>query len=276
MKATLLCLLSLLAAISGSVPASPSDDLELYRHYYLRRFPGVHLAEFANGAYAIDRLSRDNWKAIEEFPPYDPMIDEGETLWSTPFANGRSYADCFTGNPAQRKNYPRWDRKRKQVVTLSQAINHCHEENGEPPLPYGHGRIASLLAYMAYESQGQITQTLIPGDEPDALEAYEKGKAFYFRRRGQLNFACTICHLECSGEHLRTETISPSLGQTTGWPTYRSDWGELGTLHRRFQVCNELIRAKPFPLQSEQYRNLEYFLTHMSNGIPYNGPSSRR
>jgi sulfur-oxidizing protein SoxA len=275
MKALLFCLLALLAIVPGSVPASPDDDLKLYQHYYLRRFPGVHLAEFANGAYAIDRLNRDNWLAIEEFPPYDPMIDDGETLWNTPFANGHSYADCFTGNPAQRKNYPRWEPERKQVVTLSQAINDCRKNHGEPALPYGRDQITDLLAYMAYESRGQITRIEIPRNA-GALAAYEQGKAFYFRRRGQLNFACTLCHMESTGQHLRTETISPSLGQTTGWPTYRSEWGELGTLHRRFQVCNELIRAKPFPPQSEQYRNLEYFLTHMSNGIPYNGPSSRR
>ncbi len=276
MKLLLLYSLALLTAASGSAVASPGDDLELYQKYYLRRFPGVHLAEFANGAYAIDRLDRDNWLAIEEFPPYDPMIDEGETLWNTRFANGRSYAECFTGNPAQRKNYPRWDAERKQVVTLSQAINDCRENNSERALPYGRDQIASLLAYMAYESRGQITQVTIPENDRGALAAYQKGKAFYFRRRGQLNYACAMCHMESTGQHLRTETISPSLGQTSGWPTYRSNWGELGTLHRRFQVCNELIRAKPFPLQSEQYRNLEYFLTHMSNGIPYNGPSSRK
>jgi sulfur-oxidizing protein SoxA len=82
--------------------------------------------------------------------------------------------------------------------------------------------------------------------------------------------------MESAGQHLRSDTISPALGQTSGWPTYRSEWGELGTLHRRFALCNRLIRAKPFPYQSRQYRNLEYFLTHMSNGVPYNGPSARK
>jgi sulfur-oxidizing protein SoxA len=57
---------------------------------------------------------------------------------------------------------------------------------------------------------------------------------------------------------------------------YRSKWGELGTLHRRFGGCNKQVRAKPFKPQSEEYRNLEYFLTHMSNGIEFNGPSARK
>lgn len=256
--------------------ASHSEDLQLYRHYFLRRFPGINLEEFANGAYAIDRKSRDNWLAIEDFPSYSPLIDEGGIMWHTPFANGLDYADCFNGNPAQKKHHPHWDKDKGQVITLPLAIDDCRKANGEPPLPYGRGPITRLLAYMAYESRGQITDVEIPEDQPGALAAYAKGKAFYFRRRGQLNFACANCHMESAGQHLRTETISPSIGQTTHWPAYRSQWGESGTLHRRFAICNELIRAKPFDLQSEQYRNLEYFLTHMSNGIPYNGPSSRK
>ncbi len=57
---------------------------------------------------------------------------------------------------------------------------------------------------------------------------------------------------------------------------YRSKWGELGTLHRRFDGCNKQVRAKPFKAQGEEYRNLEYFLTHMTNGMDFNGPSARK
>jgi sulfur-oxidizing protein SoxA len=76
--------------------------------------------------------------------------------------------------------------------------------------------------------------------------------------------------------NVRSDVLSPALGHTTGWPVYRSKWGELGTLHRRFDGCNRQVRAKAFPAQGEEYRNLEYFLTHMSNGIEYNGPSARK
>ncbi len=263
-------------AMAALAVAAPADDHQLYQDYFLRRFPGLFLADFSNGAYAIDKLNRDNWEAIEEFPPYDFAIDDGERLWNTRFPNGGSYADCFDGNPAQSKNYPKWDPVAGQVVSLALAVNDCRRANGAVPLEYGRGEMAVLLAYMAYESRGQITAVRVPDDRPGALAAYNAGKRFYFSRRGQLNFACANCHMESAGQHLRTDTLSPSLGHTTGWPTYRSDWGELGSLHRRFQVCNELIRARPFSLQSPQYRNLEYFLTHMSNGIPYNGPASRK
>ena len=154
------------------------------------------------------------------------------------------------------------------------AINDCRTANGEQPLKYKKGAIADLLAYMSYESRGQVTNVEIPND--DALAAYNNGKTVYFARRGQFNFNCASCHMQSAGQNLRTDILSPALGHTTGWPVYRSKWGELGTLHRRFDGCFKQMRAKPYKAQGEDFRDLEYFLTHMSNGIEYNGPSARK
>lgn len=161
-------------------------------------------------------------------------------------------------------------------MTLPLAINECRVNNGEKPLKYKKGAIASLLAYMSYESRGQTIDVSIPASDADAMAAYEAGKEFYYSRRGQLNLACSHCHVMYSGSHLRTDVLSPAIGHTSGWPVYRSKWGELGTLHRRFDGCNKQVRAKPFPAQGEEYRDLEYFLSYMSNGVDYNGPSSRK
>jgi sulfur-oxidizing protein SoxA len=256
--------------------ATPLEDQEKFQHYYLKKFPKVEKSDFANGVYAIDAAGRENWEAIEEFPPYEPFIDEGRDMWETPFANGKSYSDCFPDGPAQRKNFPHWSKERGMVMTLPLAINECREANGEKPLKYKKGAIASLLAYMAYESRGQEVNVEIPLDDPRALEAYEKGKQFYFARRGQLNFACANCHIQNPGNVLRTETLSPAFGHTTHWPVYRAKWGEMGTLHRRFAGCNEQVRAKAFKAQSEEYRNLEFFFTSMSNGLEFNGPGARK
>ena len=162
------------------------------------------------------------------------------------------------------------------VVTLALAINECREANGEKPLKYKKGKITAILAYMAFHSRGKITNVVVPEDDPRALEAYEKGRQFYFAKRGQLNFACANCHMQNPGMSIRTEVLSPGLGHTTHWPVYRAKWGEMGTLHRRFSGCNKQVRAKPFKAQGEEYRNLEYFLTHMSNGLPLNGPGARK
>jgi sulfur-oxidizing protein SoxA len=273
-KVILMCVA--LAFAAGDVMAAPEQDLKQFRKYFTERFPGIPLQDFANGVYAIDRVSRDSWEAIEEFPPYEPFIEDGEAMWNTPFKNGKTYKDCFPDGPAIKSRYPRWDRKAGQVETLPMALNACRTANGEKPLKYKKGSINKILSYIAYESRGQVTNVNIPSDDPRALEAYEKGKEFYYKRRGQLNFACAHCHLQQSGMKLRSDILSPALGHTTGFPVYRSKWGTVGTLHRRFSGCNKQVRAKPFKAHGEQYRNLEYFLTYMSNGIELNGPSARK
>lgn len=265
-----------LVAASAGVFATPQEDQALWREYFATRFPNVQTDDFVNGVYSIDPIGRENWEAMEEFPPYELAIANGEQQWDTPFANGQTYQDCFPDGPAIAGRYPYWDGERGMVMTLPLAINECRQANGEAPLKYKKGPIAELLAYIAYESRGQITNVEIPADDPRALAAYEAGKSFYFARRGQLNFACYQCHAGNSGTTLRTEILSPAIGHTTHWPVYRSKWGEMGTLHRRFSGCNKQVRAKPFPAQGEEYRNLEYFLTYMNNGLPLNGPGSRK
>ena len=48
---------------------------------------------------------------MEDFPPYEFAVDEGEALFATPFANGKSYADCFAnGGDGIRQNYPYFDK----------------------------------------------------------------------------------------------------------------------------------------------------------------------
>lgn len=274
MKRIVIAALALLA-VPFAVQADPKADLKEYQDYFMRKFPGVPLAEFANGTYAIDADARANWEAIEEFPPYEAAIDDGKKAFEKKFANGKGYGDCFPNKAiAIAQNYPKWDKAQGKVVTLELAVNQCREANGEKPLGYGGGEMANVLAYMAYTSRGKKTNVVVPND-PGALAAYEAGKAFYFARRGQLNFACDTCHFDNAGQLIRSNRLSMAVGQTTHWPAYRSKWNAMGTLHKRFGGCNKQVRAKPFPAQSEEYRNLEYFLTHMSNGIPLNGPGAR-
>jgi sulfur-oxidizing protein SoxA len=269
--------LALAAGMAATAQAAtPEEDREAFRNFYYERFPDVPKEDFINGAYSIDPIGRENWEAIEDFPPYEPFIDAGQEMWETPFANGKTYSDCFPDGPAMKGKFPYWDKEKGMVVTMEWALNKCREDNGEEPLKYKKGPINDIVSYLAYESRGQITNVEIPEDDPRALAAYEAGKKFYYTRRGQLNFSCAHCHLQNAGMRLRTEILSPALGHTTHFPVYRSKWGTVGTLHRRFSGCNEQVRAKAFKAHGEEYRNLEYFLTYMSNGLPLNGPGARK
>jgi len=259
-----------------TVQASPEDDLKAFRAYFLERFPNVPLEDFANGVYAIDAASREQWEAIEEFPPYEIAIEEGQELFNTPFKNGKTYASCFDNGGVGIKNkYPYFNKDTGKVHTLELEVNMCREKNGEQPLKWGKGKLASLVAYMSYTTRGKVIDTKI-GHDPKAIEAYEKGKHFFYARRGQLNMSCAHCHVDNAGNRIRADILSPALGHVSHFPVYRSKWGGLGTLHRRFEGCNKQVRAKPFATQSEEYRDLEYFLTYMSNGIKWNGPGARK
>lgn len=279
MKYTLALIMSAALACVAAIAAgaSPEEDRNAFVNYFHKKFPETPPEDFVNGIYSIDQPSREQWEEIEEFPPYELAISEGETLFNTPFANGKSYGDCFENQgEGIRHKYPYWDKDRSMVVTLELAINECREANGEKPLKYKKGKIAAISAYMAYTSRGNEFNVEIPADDPKAMAAYEAGKEFYYSKRGQLNFACSDCHILGSGTKVRADKLSPSLGHPTHFPVYRSKWGELGTLHRRFAGCNEQVRARPFKPQGEEFRNLEYFLTYMSNGLEVNGPGARK
>lgn len=279
MKASAPKFVILIALLSLSLPnyGSPEQDRQAAQYYFTERFPTLKLQDYADGVYALDPIARDSWRAIQEFPPYEPALEEGERLFKQAFKNTRHYADCFPNQGiAIAQNYPFWDVQKGSVVTLEQAINDCRQQNAEAPLPYQKGPIAKILAYMAWTSRGKLINTQVPIQDPRALKAYEQGKAYYYKRQGQLNFSCANCHTQNAGKYLRSEMLSPMLGHTSHWPTYRLAWGELGTLHRRFLDCLELLRIPLIPAQSEELRNLEYYLSVISQGIALNGPNIRK
>lgn len=267
-----LCVLITVPAVSS---AGPEDDKKAFQQYFKQRFPNLPFDDYINGVYSISPGAREQWMAIEEFPPYQIAIDEGKRLFDAPFKNGQTYGSCFPNNGiGVGDQYPLFDVKRGEVITLSLAVNECRVKNGEEPLPEEKGKLASILSYMAFTTRGKKIDIKVPND-PKAVEAFERGKQSYYTRRGQLNMSCAHCHVDNAGNNLRANLLSPGLGHASHFPVYRSEWGEMGTLHRRFIGCNQQVRAKPFKPQSKEYRELEYYLTYMSNGLTWNGPAAR-
>lgn len=257
--------------------ATPSKDLTEFRDYFKKRFPKTPFNDYINGVYSIDAASREQWEEIEEFPPYELNITKGEQLFNTPFANGKGYADCFpNGGIGIAERYPFFDDASGKVITLESAINACRQSNGEEPLDWQKGAIADISAYMHYTSRGNTINIQVPEDNAAAVAAYERGKNHFYAKRGQLNMACADCHVYYSGNKIRADLLSPALGHVTHFPVYRSKWGGMGTLHRRYGGCNKQVRAKPYKPQSDEYRTLEYFHTYMSNGLESNGPGARK
>ena len=271
-----------LAALMVAVPPvravdaqGPAADAKAFRDYFVSKFPKVKLEDFVNGPYSMNEDMRRQWEEKEQFPPYEFALETGREMFSKPFGNGKTYADCFpNGGIGIRQNYPYFDAKEGKVVTLELALNRCREVNGEAPYSYLKDEMASLTAYMAFTSRGKPFDIKIP-DDPRALAAYENGKRYFYTRRGQLNFSCAGCHVQAPGERLRAEILAPALGILNALPIYRSEWSGMGTTSRRFITCNSQTRAVPLEPQSDEYRDLEYFLSYMSNGLPISGPGAR-
>ena len=76
-----------LVLISTSINASPEEDRELFHDHFKKLFPDTEYSDYKNGVYSIDSSSREQWESIEDFPPYEINVENGEELFNTPFKN---------------------------------------------------------------------------------------------------------------------------------------------------------------------------------------------
>jgi sulfur-oxidizing protein SoxA len=261
-------------AVAAETP-DPVADARAFRDYFTKKFPLVKLEDFVNGPYSMNEDMHRQWEEKEQFPPYEFALEAGKEMFSRPFKNGKTYADCFAnGGIGVRQTYPAFDATEGKVITLELALNRCRQANGEAPYSYVKDEMASLTAYMAFTSRGKPFDIKIP-DDPRARDAFQEGKRYFYTRRGQLNFSCATCHVQSPGERIRAEVLAPALGILNAMPIYRSEWSGMGTTSRRFTTCNSQIRGVPLEPQSDEYRNLEYYLSYVSNGLPISGPGAR-
>ena len=266
----------MVVAAALAATADPAHDRDRFKQVYQDRFPELPLAEFVHGVYAVDARLREQWNEIQDFSPYEFALDEGAEEFAQPFSSGKAYTDCFGDDVAAiAPRYPYFDAAAAEVITLPLAINRCRLDHAEEALPWETGRIAALLAHLAYAARGQELNVELPQSTP-ALAAYESGRRMFFSKRGQLNFSCADCHVQAVGRRLREQTLTPLLGVVNRYPAYWLRWGSMGTLHQRFGGCMELARAAPLPAQSGAFRALEYFLAIMGSGLPIAGPSTQR
>lgn len=247
--------------------ATPEQDRQNLVKFYASKYPDIKAADYVYGALAFDPDSKSQYDSIMDFPPFVSAVEEGKAMWEKPFANGKKYADCFPdGGKNVAGNYPQFDEKSGKVVTFEMAINDCRTANGEEAFKLGDPKtMGTLTAYARTLSDGMMMNVKVEGNGANA--AYEAGKKHFYSRRGQLNFSCATCHVDNAGNRLRSELLSPAVGQATHWPVFRGG-DKLVTLQKRYVGCNKQVRAVPFPVGSEEYNNLEYFHSYISNGLP--------
>lgn len=237
--------------------------------------PVKKIDDFNLGSYAFNSKGKEQYDEIKEMPPYEDAIEEGEALYKKKFANGKSFKDCFP-KPDIAGDYPLFDEKKGEVVTLTSAINNCLVANGEKKWKTTKGKMAKLEAFFANSSKEAGKKVNIKINSKKAAEAYERGKKEYYSQRGYLKMSCATCHVQGAGQRVRAEYMSPLLGQTTHFPVYRLKWEGLGTLERRLKGCNKDQGEKPHKPDSKWMKELIYFMAYMSNGMKIDGPDIRK
>jgi L-cysteine S-thiosulfotransferase len=197
-------------------------------------------------------------------------VSDGQELWDKVDGKaGKSCASCH-GDISSMKGIQFPKRTADgQLINLELQIEQCRTARMQAPaFGYESDPLLALTVAIRNQSRG------LPQSIPEDRAAIAAGEAYFRARRGRFNLACANCHEQSVGKKLRDETVSQ--GQTNGFPTYRVRWEKLGSVHRRFQDCNESIGAEPEPLGSQTYIALEWFLAWRGQGLAIETPSVRQ
>jgi L-cysteine S-thiosulfotransferase len=126
-------------------------------------------------------------------------------------------------------------------------------------------------AYVAFQSRGLPQNASIAGP---ARATFDRGRAFYYARHGQMNISCAQCHDQNWGKRLYAETISQGHGNA--FPGYKLEWQALGSLQRRIRACMFGIRAEMPAYGAAELTEVELFLAWRGQGLPLEAPGVRR
>jgi sulfur-oxidizing protein SoxA len=252
------------------------------------------IAAFASGAtqerpanqYEVDGRKSgylylgEDTRALQDDDFLNPgmfAVEKGRQLWNKiEGAEGKSCASChqdaemtMAGVAAR---YPQYDDDLGRLLNLELRINQMRTEFMKaPPYPYESDDLLALTTFVAYQSRGLPLEVAIDGP---ARPYFERGREFYYTRRGQLDLACAQCHDEQVGAKLRGDVISQ--GQINGFPFYRLLWNSVASRHRMFAWCNTSLRAEPHEYGSEEYLSLELYVAWRGRGLPMEAPAVRR
>ena len=202
---------------------------------------------------------------------------DGEAIWNAKGGgqSSKSCADCHGDAAVSMKGvaarYPAFSAVLNRPVDLEQRINlsRTSDQKAEA-FAFESKELLALTVYVAHQSRGM----------PDAVEEtaqtkpfIEAGRTLFERREGQLNLSCAQCHDENWGKKLSGSIIPQA--EPTGYPIYRLEWQEVGSLQRRLRECMYAVRAQPFDYGAPELVDLELYLMWRARGLPTETPAVR-
>jgi sulfur-oxidizing protein SoxA len=201
---------------------------------------------------------------------------EGEALWGKPAgAAGKACADCHGATAASMKGvaarYPAISPPSATPVDLEGRINLCRVEHQKAEAFAPESR--ELLALTAFLGRHARDMPIAPPDDARLAPFTDKGEALFKQRQGQLNLSCAQCHDDNAGKRLGAAPIPQ--GHPTGYPVYRLEWQDMGSLKRRLRNCLIGMRAEPYAYDAPEYVELELYLMKRAAGMKLDAPGVR-
>lgn len=266
------------ACITAAVAGPNDNKLVINGQEYVTELKGPEDGPL-DTIYSGWRFRNESTQAMEldDFDnPGFAYVDTGEILWSTVEGEaGKSCASCHNDADESMKGVraqmPKWNEKAGKPMTLEQHVNACRENNLKAkPWKWESNQMLSMTAFIGSKSRGMPVNVQTDGKMEPWLK---KGKDVYYTRVGQLDMACSGCHEDNYGKMIRADHLSQ--GMINGFPTYRSKWQKLGSIHRRFKGCMKNIRATPYKVGGDEFVALELYVASRGQGLSVETPAVR-
>ncbi len=208
--------------------------------------------------------------------PISLWIEKGQILWRDNCQSCHNAPQTLRASAAE---YPRvvTQQSSTRLINLEDQINLCRQRVGQYPKGLEDDETLSLSTLLHSVAKGQKIDAHAPSDaigQQRWQNELSQGAQLFATRIGRLNLACVHCHDDKVGANLRAEVISP--GHPTGFPIYRLNWQNMGSIDRRLRACFSGVQATLPAPGSIKLRQLELFMKVRAKGMEMDGPSIRR
>jgi L-cysteine S-thiosulfotransferase len=201
---------------------------------------------------------------------------DGEALWNAKAGAsnkscGNCHGDAATSMKGVAARYPAFLPALGRPVDLEARINLSRADDQKAaPLALESKDLLALTAYVARQSRGLPVAV----EESAQAEPFiTAGRDIFERRQGQLDLSCAQCHDDNWGKRL-AGTLIPQA-EPTGYPIYRLEWQDVGSLQRRLRDCMGAMRAEPYNYGAPELVDLEYYLMWRVRGMAIQTPAVR-
>jgi len=235
----------------------------------------IPLAERKSGYEFMGRETR-TMQDDDTANPGMLWVLDGATAWNRKTGTeNKSCADCHGDAASSMKGvaarYPAFNEALGRPVNLDQQINICRTDRQKaPPLAFESKELLALSAHVTRQSHDL---PIAPPNDERIKPFVEAGRATFFRRQGQLNFSCSQCHDDNWSGRLAGAPITQA--HPVGYPIYRLEWQNLGSLQRRLRNCMTGMRTEPYDFGSSDIVDLELYLKWRARDMKVEAPAVR-